>query len=352
MSLLFVESFDHFVTADIYKKWTSPGYGGGTTGGAIVAAEGRCGSQALFFNVIDGATKGITVGAGATASKGFAGFAYHAVTAFAANPLFTVVQGSNLQWTLSRELSGALSVTNFGGSVQVSSVADVVRTGSYSYIEVSWTQSTTVGAITIRVNNTVVATATNIRTTSVFFPATTWDAITLSNTNNASGYFDDVYVCDDFDDGLLPATNGFLGDLRVEYLRPTADGANTDWTVVGGGTQANAVDKNAASNLTTPSVTSTVVGDLITNAYADPSVASGSCFGVQISALAVKDSSGPATIGAVVRHGGTDATAAAQGLSVTTSSYCVTTLQRNPVTAVGWTLAQVAADEYGLEHVT
>ena len=347
MSLLFVESFDHFVTADIYKKWTSPGYGGGVIGGTIVPLEGRCGSQALFFDVVDGATKGITVTG--TPSVGFCGFAYHAVSAFLANPLFSVTNGSAMQWTLSRELSGALSVTNFGGSLQVSSAADVVRTGGWYFIEVGWTQSTAAGAITIRVNNAVVATATNIRTTSVFFPATTWDAITLSNTNNAEGYFDDVYVCDD---GGAAPWNTFLGDVRVEYLRPTADGVNTDWTVVGGGTQANAVDKDAASNLTTPSVTSSVIGDRITNTYAAPSVASGPCFGVQVSALAVKDAAGPATIGAVVRHAGTEAVATAQGVSQTTSSYKVTTLQVNPVTAAAWTLAQVTAAEFGEERVS
>lgn len=347
MSLLFVESFDHFVTADLYKKWTSPGYGGGVIGGAIVAGEGRCGSQALFFDVLDGATKGVTVTG--TPSIGFAGFAYHAVSAFAANPIFSVTNGSAMQWTLSRELSGALSVTNFGGSVQVSSAADAVRTGGWYYIEVGWTQSTAAGAITVKVNGVVVATATSIRTTSIFYPATTWDAITLSNTNNASGYFDDVYVCDD---GGASPWNTFLGDVRVEYLRPTANGANTAWTVVGGGTQANAVDKNTASNLTTPSVTSAVTGNRITNGYADPSVPSGPCFGVQVSALAVKDAAGLATLGAVVRHSGSEAVATAQGVSQTTSSYKVTTLQVNPVTAAAWTLAQVAAAEFGQDRVS
>lgn len=350
MSLLFIESFDHLATADFYKKWTTPGASGSTNGGTLVAGEGRCGSQALHFTVLGGAIKGVTVTG--TPGIGYCGFAYHAVSNFGGSQIFSVYAGSALQWSLTWQLSGALSVARFGGATVATTPGDVIRTGAYGYVEIGWRIHATLGWIVIRVNNVEVANVTGINTTSAFYPAATWDAIGISNSNNAEGYFDDLYVTDDTDDGLTPATDGFLGDVRIEYLRPTADGNSTGWTVTGGGTHANAVDKDADSTLTTPAITSAAAGTRDTNVYADPSVTIGACFGVQISALTVKDSAGPATVGAVVRHSGTDDVQTAQSPPQTTPQYLVTTLQRNPVTAGAWTLAQVAAAEFGVDRVT
>ncbi len=349
MALLYIESFDHQATADFFKKWTTPALGGG---GAIVAGAGRCGSSALHFSAIGGAIKGVTVTG--TASKGWCGFAYHGVATFVGTEFFRVYAGSAVNWSARWELSGAISVRNgYGGTMARSSAADVLRAGAYAYVEFGWTISATVGTITIRVNNVEVLAATGLHTTLVLpAPATTWDAVAVVNDNNSEAYVDDLYIADDTDDGLLPATSTFFGDVRVERLRPTADGASSGWTVTGGGTHANAVDKDADSTLTTPAITSATVGTRDTNAYGDPSVTTGACFGVQISALAVKDAAGPTTIGAVVRHSGTDSVQTAQSPPQTTPQYLVTTLQRNPVTAGAWTLAQVAAAEFGVERVS
>ncbi len=350
MSLLFCDSFDHYVTADMFKKWTTPGIGGSAVAPTVVPAEGRCGSQALHFVGLSGATKGVTVTG--SAEYGWCGYALHAVSTFGGSDLFVVQSSGDQQFTLKWTIAGALIVTPFLRAVILTTAADVIRTGGWYFLEISWRLHATLGAVTVRVNNVVVGTVTGVNTTAAIGSSTSWNAVTLACQANTELYVDDFYLLDDTDDGLTPATNTFLGDVRIEYLRPTSDGANTDWTVTGGGTQANAVDKDANSALTTPLIETAVVGDRSTNGYANPTVASGPCFGVQISALAVKDVAGAATVQAVVRHAGSEAVGPSLAPSQTTSSYLVTTLQRNPVTAAAWTLANVAADEFGVVRDT
>ncbi len=347
MALLFVDSFDHLASADLFKKWSTPYFGQAPT---IVAGEGRCGSSALYHAHIGGAIKGITVTG--TANVGFAGFAFRGLTNLFGNSMFQVYHGGTVQWYAYWQVDGSIAIYNGTNTYVAATPADGLRAGAYAFVEFGWTISATVGAITVRVNNVAVLTATSLNLRASTAPSDAWTGIALVGANNATSYVDDLYVCDNTNDGLTPATHTFLGDVRVEYLRPTADGASSAWTVTGGGTHANAVDKDADSTLTTPAITSATPGTRDTNAYSNPSVTSGACFGVQVNLLAVKDTAGPTTIGAVVRHSGTDAVQAASSPSQTTPRYEITTLDRNPVTVGAWTLAQVAAAEFGVDRVT
>lgn len=352
MALLFVDSFDHYqdggggIAGDILKKWTS---NLGLNGEHITIGGGRCGGNCLNIESSGRLIKGLTNTG--TATKGFVGFAYNCNANLLGTGFLAARDVSgNRQWILWLNTDGSLSVLNGNNVAQATSSPDTIRLNGWYFVEIGWLSNASTGTATVKVNNVTVITATNIDTKGG--ASTTWTAFELAAGSNASNSYDDFYVCDDTDDGKSPATNTFLGDVRVEYLRPATAGAHSDWTVVGGGTHPNAVDKNYSSSLTTPSIQSQTVGNIDTNLYVAPSVSAGSVFGLQINILASKDVSGPRTIAPVWRDSGTDYIGTAVSPTQTSELYYSQMYQTNPGTGIRPTLAQVAADQYGVKVVS
>jgi hypothetical protein len=345
----FVDSFAHMVSADVVKKWTSA-YPS-SSAPIILDTDGRCGDPCLKLTSIARLFKGIAKHASADVRNGYCGFAYKNVQMLGSTPFFQVGNGSNTSFRATHYDDGSIHIEDEDGNDQTTSAPAVMSGHGWYYVEFGWTCDGSSSFITVKVNGITVINNEAVDFTMSLFPAldSEWTYICLECTSNATNYFGHVYVNDDYDDTLLPATNTFLGDVRVQYLRPTTTGAHTDWSVSGGGTHANAVDKNAASDGTTPKITSSDVSDVDTNIYEDPVYTSGTCFGVQINILAEKDASGPRTIAPVVLHGGVPASGVAQGVSLGQKEYKIQMFDRHPVTGVAWSYSDVAADQYGVE---
>jgi hypothetical protein len=336
-------------SADVTKKWTS-GYPSNSVA-TILPTSGRCSDPCLKLTSTARLFKGIVKHASANVKKGFVGFAYKNYDMVGGTSFFSVGNGSSQGFSLTFLDDGSIHVLDEDGTVQTTSVPAVMNSGGWYYIEVGWTQDAAASRITVKVNGITVINNVLVDFTMTLQPSldNAWTYFALECSSNATNYFGHVYCCDDYDDSLLPATNTFLGDVRVQYLRPTTTGAHTDWSVSGGGTHANAVDKDAASDGTTPSIQSATATDVDTNIYEDPVYTSGTCFGVQINILAEKDASGPRTIAPVVLHGGVPASGVAQAVSLGQKEYKLQMFDRHPVTGVAWSYSDVAADQFGVE---
>ncbi len=347
MSLIYLDGFDHFVIADITKKWTSlyPAIQPNQIG----VGTGRCGSNCVILFGESVLHKGLTVGG--TPTVGTAGLAFNPRTSVPVNiagPGFGAATVGH--WYAWMSVDGKLNISDGNGNLRVSSAADVLRLNNWHYLEFQWLISATVGTIIVRVNNAVVINASGLDLAHSGAASTAWTEWLLYSSLQGENWFDDLYVLDDVDDGLTPSLATFLGDTRVEYLRPTANGAHQDWTVTGGGTHANAVDKGSNSALTTPFIESQTVGQLDTNVYSDPTIGVGLAFGVQINVLAQKDTSGFRTIAPVVRSGGgTDAVGSAVSPPQGQSTYGIQAYGRNPNTLAAWSIPEIAADEFGVK---
>jgi hypothetical protein len=351
MALLFADSFDHYVGADITKKWTSAFPG--VNPNCIGVGTGRCGSNNLILTSTAFLHKGVTVSG--TANKGTAGFAYNPRSFFTglkfAGPGYGASTSAQFYAWMSAD--GRLNINDGNDNLRASSAPDTLRLLNWHYVEMQWAISATVGTIIVKVNNVIVINAAGLDLQDSSSLTTNWTEWVFMCEANGTNWFDDLYVLDDVNDGLTPSTHTFLGDTRVEYLRPTADGVHHDWTVTGGGTHANAVDKGSASNLTTPFIEDQVVGDIDTNDYSDPTIGTGVAYGVQVLLLAQKDSSGARTIAPVVRSGGgADAIGANQSPPQFQSTYGIQMYNRNPNTGVGWTIPEIAADQFGVKLTT
>jgi hypothetical protein len=156
---------------------------------------------------------------------------------------------------------------------------------------------------------------------------------------------DDLYALDTT--GAAP-NNTFLGDVRVEYLRPTANGAHQDFALVGALSHWEAVDDDATPDDDTSYIHSATVGEIDTEIYANTGLPSGTIFGVQVDLFARKTDSGFREIRPIVRHAGADYQGDALAPSFASYVYLLHVFELNPGTAAAWTIADVNSAEYGV----
>lgn len=344
MALLFVDSFDHYQTAQLTSKWTTVGIGA-----AITPAVGRCGSQALQMG---GSGNGhIEKGIPFAASTGILGFAYN-TPLMATNGTgicwFASALGSATQIFLTRQLDGSLAVFRSEASPVLlgTSAPDIIRNSIYYYIEIKTLIDGAVGTVEVRVNGVAVLTLAGVNTNASLTGTTLLSAIGFFTAGNYIGYIDDLYVLDTA--GGTP-WNTFLGDSRVEYLRPDGAGATQAWDLIGAATHWQAVDDGATPDGDTSYIHTATLGLTDTETYLPTGLPSGTIFGLQVNLYARKTDSGPRSIAPVLRHAGADYVGSNQAPSFGTYNYLIQLYSLNPGTGVAWTIADVNAIEAGVK---
>jgi len=115
--------------------------------------------------------------------------------------------------------TGSLTVVRV--STTLGTVANAFIPGTWNFIEISTTISTTVGAVTIRRNGTTILTLTGVNnqaSTGNLVYAALWNNTTATNMISFTHY----YLCDTT--GPAPY-NTFLGDVRILNKQPLANSA-------------------------------------------------------------------------------------------------------------------------------
>lgn len=337
MALLWMDSFDHYVTADLVEKYTS------NAGASISAGNGRNATAALSGG--SGLIKGLAP-ADATA---IIGFAHRPTGTLGNNDVLMLGDGgfgnSTAQATVRILADGSITVyrgNSSVGTVLGTSAAGVVSSGVWQHIEAKITIHDSTGAVTIRVNGVAVLTLTGVDTKNT--AAAQWTAFQVQP--GSGNYIDDLFVCD----GSGSNNNDLLGDCRVECLLPsTGNGSNTGLTPSTGTDHGALVDESAPNDDTDYNgATTTGVKDT----YNFPSVATtGAVKGVQINLSAKKTDTGTKTICAVTRPGSTDYDGPTQALATTTYQYYSSIRETNPDTSALWTVSEINAAEFGMKVV-
>lgn len=351
MALLFMDSFDHYDTANLLKKWT------GSTGSATISsANGRRGSAALRV-VHSGASS--TVYAEKTLTPGdptcIVGFAINpsALTVPGATgaPLVSVRDGSLCQVALRLNSNGTLSVTRShqGGTVLGTTTA-VIAAAAFSYIEFKVLVHPSAGTIDVAINGNpaLTLTAQNTRNTS----NSQWTSIALGAVDSNGGTFntagnldfDDLYVLDGT--GASP-WNAFLGDVRVDPRNPTAAGASSGW-IPSAGANWQCVDETPPNDDTDYNAAN-VSGLTDTFVTQDAPVAGAAIYGVQHCLDVRKTDAGTCSIAPVIRHAGVDFVGANANPG-TTYGFTLSIAQINPGTSDQWTESGFNAAEFGYKR--
>ncbi|AQV94744.1 hypothetical protein BJN34_12725 [Cupriavidus necator] len=335
MSLIFMDGFDHYATADITKKWTS------LAGASINASGGRRGGGAMSVS-----------GSGNYVQKTFPAAAGWVVgAALSANILssatiFALLDAGTIQCDLRLNVDGTLSVTRNGTAVTGGTSTLALSAGTFYYIEWKVTIADSIGANSckVRVNGVdwiTVATGQDLKSTA----NATANQVRLGiSASTLTLLYDDHYVNDQ--NGSV--NNDFLGDVRVDALYPTSDGANQAWTPSTAGAHWSLVDETAPN--TTDYVESGTAAQKDTYGMGDISHTPVSIFGTQVNIAALKDDAGARSLKPVTRSGGTDYSGTAQALA-TTQAYYSEVRETDPATSAAWTKTGFNAAEFGVECV-
>lgn len=370
MALLFMDSFDNYVTADVLEKWTSLTVMSGNTN-AIVAAVGRHSSSAyrIGSSGSDSGGSGLNLTLTPTDSKIISGFAYNPITPFSSFNTGTNVDGTSVniaaclfcvrnagiaQSWIKVNTNGTISLMAVSSGTTSSTLGTSSATltqSAFNYIEVAITIHNTSGTCEIRNNGvTILGPLSSLNTRGTTSSVNAWNSIRFGflgiavspNTN----YIEDLYICDG--SGSAPY-NTFLGDCRVDPRYPTAEGTTIGWTPLSGTDNALMVDETAPDDDTTYNSAATT-GLTDTFVVQDAPVVGATIYGIQHNLSMKKSDAGICTVAPVIRHSGADNAGAA--LSPGTSYAYGLQIATEIAPGVAITESNFNAAEFGYKRVT
>lgn len=349
MTLKLIEGFDHvsstgplgtkgwsFVTDSQSPIGITPGR---ITGNAFFITENSTASN------IGAATKSLP-----SALLNFVvGFAFQTSNRPTQTTEFLMLRaGSTNTLRICQDTTGHMVILNSGGSGFTGSVLNI---NTWYFLEVKVVINGASGSFSTQING-----VTDIATTTLNFGSSGVDNIQPIGGTPPAGtglshfagtnYYDDMYVLDT----SASPNNNFLGDVTVETLYPSADGAHLQWTPDSGTAHFSRVNEHTGSypDGDLSYVADDVSGDRDSYVYNDLIGTLGSVFAIQTNAYARKDDVGVRQINMVARPTTTDFDGAAQTLS-TTYGYFSEIRETNPDTSSQWTIAQVNASEFGVK---
>lgn len=335
MALIFVDSFDHYATADLSSKWdnTSDSNLAGTVG-----ATGRNGTQGITFPNLG--QRSVNVPSAATYILGFA-VQRTAAPSTATHQLCSFKEGTTIHVDLRWNADATLRVTR-NGTQLASSGTTVLAQDVWYYIEFKSTIHDTTGSFEVRINGVVenMGTTTSLDTRNAATGVITVVQINNNNANvNPTTIYDDVYIADT--SGSF--NNDYLGDIRVSALLPDGAGNYTQFTPSTGSNYQN-VDEATANGDTDYNADATVndrdsfsMSNLLTN---------GTPAGVQVTTQARKADSGTRSIRNFLRISGSNYEGSTKTVS-DTYQFHRDMYDTNPATSAAWDQSAVDALEAG-----
>ena len=204
----------------------------------------------------------------------------------------------------------------------------------WRYVELKHTPST--GVCEIRVDGVV-------RVSGTVPTATSATSLAFEYPTGNQYWIDDLYVLDT----TGTTNNNYLGDVRVQTIMPSADGANTAMTPDSGTAHYSRV--NEATPDTTSYVASTSAGVKDSYKYQQLAANTSSVYGVAITSYTSKDAPVTAGLATLVRLGSTDYINA-QPQALSASWVAGTDLyQTRPSDSAPWTPTDINTAEFGVQ---
>ena len=339
MSVLFLDSFDHYTVMD--EKWDAQFFGGNIL---PVQSEGRFTPGALQI-------KGS--GGGGSQTKNLpatveiiAGFAYNNTPADVHVGNFRFTDDTGAAAILQINTTSGIGTLTYNGET-VTTAASVFTGSAFQHIEFRIKQHPSLGELEIRRNGSTVASGINLDT----LPGGSLGFVSfaVTATNNAQvHHMDDLYIFDT----LGTTNNTFAGDTRITVLRPSANGLDNNFTPTGAATNFQAVDEQVHDQDTTYVEAGQIGAKERYNNFdfSDLGISPGTIFCTQVVNAAKKTDAGrldyidQLIIGGIAFDNGVDVIA-------TSGTYQMTFLRNDvdPSDSGAWTEAKIAALGSGIE---
>lgn len=327
MALLFLDSFDHYSTAHITRKWTEneltalavDADDGLVTGCYVRPTGGRRGGGCLrissvswhrhLFKTIAPAPTSPTVVVGCA-------FRYTVGPNFCL-PFLWVGEAGGAHVGLALETDGTLKVicgTDFwefpltssrNYSVIDDSRAVALHQDVWYYVELKATIHASAGTWELRVNEETISSGSGVCTRNTTYPGTgQWNVLGFHQLGYAartggSYDIDDLYVLD----GAGSSGNDFFGDVEIYAHHPSGAGSSSDWTPTSGDNYEMVDDETPDDDTTVNATTTVDHADLFEMATMHNPT--GEIYGLQIVGGYQKDESGTAQLQQGIKVNGT-----------------------------------------------
>lgn len=344
MALLFMDSFDHYSTAQIGRKWTEA-----SSNITINTTNGRRSSGSIRNST--STTQAAKKSLGTNAATIIVGFALKITGGVSqAGYIFGFGDAGTDQMTLFVNLDATISIRRSTTNV-ATSVATLNVSGAYQYIEIK-VEHGAAGSYEVRLNGANILSASGVDTTNtannyanqiILFGRV---GSTLGGmAAGSSSDIDDLYVCD----GTGSANNDFLGDVRVDCYMPSGNGNSSQLVGSDGNSTDNylLVDETPAND-DTDYVESANINDKDTYQFANMAHTPTAINGVQINMQAVKSDAGFRSIQSVIRSNGADTDGTAKPIGSGYVNY-MQIAEVDPDTSAAWTQSGFNAAEFGMK---
>lgn len=339
MAGIFFDSFDHYGTAQISKKWRN-------SNGSIDSSFARTGNQSILF---DGAQFAFLTIADALSKTMICGTAIYMEVLAGQLMGFSRVEANPLdECFLGVGFGGQLHfVVTFGPGGAIIYEAPMssalhVRTWYQVEMKVKIRRDAT-GSIEVRLNGQTIINETNVRTGGTGTEPVTEFAI-IGPGGAGKTWHDDTYLCDTSG----ARNNNFLGDVRNFEQVPEADGFFTGWTPLSG-TDHFAMVNEIPPDSNTSYVSADTPGQ--TDTYLFP--LTGATLPITIPCrqallFAEKDAIGAITVANALRESAMDTSGPTDfSPAVNTYAYTREVYDANPVTGGSWGTADLTLCEMG-----
>jgi len=237
--------------------------------------------------------------------------------------------------------TGTLLGTTAGGVIGATNV--------WYYVEIQVVVSSTVGSVNVQVNGANVLSLTNVNTDPL------GDGSILNYQLGV--LFDQVLsavnvgftICDHYVANASGSQNtGFLGDTRVACVFPTGEGTNDQFSPNGAGSNWQCVDDNPEQDGDTTYVSSSTVSNIDEYTHGATPANTGTIYGVQLCAVARKDTAGTRSHQNFIQSASASAAGAAYPLSLSYAWY-LDVVESDPNTSAAWTKAGLDAAQLGVK---
>jgi hypothetical protein len=347
MALKVIEGWDHYSNpaTDMLQRqgllqWTAQPSASLVTGRNGYGRALQCGSSTY------GSLNGVL---GANFATLYAGFAL--VLSTNNNVTFSfgdaVAGSAQVVFTLNAA-TGVISAGS-GGSPLATSGTNAFSPYVYNYFEFGATINATTGMVACRVNGVSVLSATGIDTQYTANAYT--NEIIFADTVSGIGpnfTIDDLYVCDSTTGPGTYPCNGFLGDVSVDTVYPSANNA-VAWTPLASANWQEvsevAMDSDSSYNY------SATAGQVDTFAIGALRAATNLVYGVQVTGAYRKDDASSRTIQQRVLSASTVGAGTAASIP-TGYVYISDMFAVDPNTSASWAVASVNALKVGYELVS
>lgn len=250
--------------------------------------------------------------------------------------------GATKQITVTRDSTGTelqIRSGSYNGSVlATTSFSQELQTWYYLELKVVINAST--GSVELKIDGNVVASASGVNTDPAGSGSFDYVELTGSSTYHVE-YFDDWYICD----GSGSYNTDYLGDVNIECLAPTSDGADQDFALSTGTDGYALVDEIPASD------TDYVEGDAVAERFSVGVTAANdgrTIYGVMINQLDINPDVGTMGIKLFANNNASE-NQSAEFTVGSTEKRRFFVVERDPDSGGAWTYSILNASEFGVE---